>query len=76
MIEKEGSLVPSTRERAAVLAGTPIAIVGVLFWEHYFQVKLETTAAVAVGGVFATVAGYIWHVITTLVDRAIERSSE
>ena len=68
------SLAPSSKERAAILAGTPVAVVGVLLWEEYFKVTLNTATAVAVGGVFATVAGYCWHVITTLVDRAIERS--
>lgn len=76
MIEHSGSLAPSPKERAAILAGTPIAIVGVLLWENHFKVKLDTTTAVAVGGVFATIAGYAWHVITTLIDRAIERGSQ
>jgi hypothetical protein len=69
------SLAPSTKDKAAILAGTPVAIVGVLLWEDHFHVKLDTTAAVAVGGLFATVMGYCWHVVTTLIDRWIERSS-
>lgn len=68
------SLAPSVKDRAAILAGTPVAVIGVLLWEDHFRVKLDTATAVAVGGVFATVAGYAWHVITTLIDRWIERS--
>lgn len=67
------SLAPSTKDRAAILAGTPVAVIGVLLWEDHFHVKLDTATAVAVGGVFATVMGYCWHVVTTLIDRWIER---
>jgi hypothetical protein len=67
------SLVPTTKDRAAILAGTPVAVIGVLLWEDHFKVKLDTATAVAVGGVFATIAGYCWHVITTLIDRWIEK---
>ena len=74
MIEEHNKMSPSVRDKAAILAGTPLAIVGVLLWESYFSVKLETISAVAVGGIFASVAGYLGHVIQTLIDRAITRS--
>lgn len=74
MVEEQKTLTPSIREKTAVLAGTPLAIVGVMLWESYFSVKLETIAAVAIGGLFASIGGYLGHVIKTLIDRAIERS--
>lgn len=70
MIEqKQPSLAPDRKDQAAILVGTPIAIVGVLLWENLTHTKLDTSASVAVGGVFATVMGYIWHVSTTLINR-------
>lgn len=67
------SLIPSTSDKAAVLAGTPLAIVCVLLFESYTHTRLDTAAAVGVGAVGATVLGYVWHVVTVLIDRAIAR---
>lgn len=65
------SLAPQFNDKSSVLAGTPLAIVGVLLWESYTGVKLETWQAVGVGGVFASVVGYLAHVVKVLIDRFI-----
>ena len=65
------SLAPQFNDKASVLAGAPLAVVGVMLWESYTGSKLETWQAVALGSVFASIIGYVGHVIKTLVDRAI-----
>lgn len=56
---------------AAVVAGTPLAILSVMLWENHFGVQLTSIQAVGVGGVGSTFLGYLWHLFTTYMDRAI-----
>lgn len=67
------TLYPQMSDKTSLLAGTPLAIVGVLLWQSYTGKVLDTTSAVAVGGVFATAIGYAGHVIKVLIDRAINK---
>ncbi len=67
------SLIPSTSDKAALLAGTPLAIVSVMVYQDLSGHTLDALQAVAIGAVGATMIGYFWHVITVLIDRAINR---
>jgi hypothetical protein len=71
--ESPSTLTPKIGDVSALMAGTPLAIVGVLLYEQVFGVKLETYAATAVGAVFATVVGYLFYVGKVLIDRWIAR---
>lgn len=68
------SVYPKAPDVAALLAGSPIAAVGVLLFEAHYHVKLETAAAAVVGAVFAATAGYLWKVGNIFVEILIERS--
>jgi len=70
----EKPAIPKPSDGAAILAGSPIAAVGVLLFEAHYGVKLETAAAAAVGAVFAGLVGYLWKVGTYALNVWIERS--
>lgn len=67
-------VLPKPSDAAAVLAGSPLAVVGVLLFEAWFHTKLETPAAAAVGATFAGFVGYLWKVGTFVIDRWVERN--
>lgn len=50
-----------------------MAIVGLLFWKTYTGQELDDVSALALGAVLASIAGYVGHVVKTLIDRAIAR---
>lgn len=59
---------------AAGVGGTPLAIVSVMLWESYHPgAKLAAIEAAAIGAVGASLFGYGWHVLTTLIDRVLNR---
>lgn len=63
---------PRTARIAAVATlagGTPLAIVGVMLWEAASGQTLDSVRACAVGSIAAGVFGYLWHVVTTVIDR-------
>lgn len=67
------SLAPQMSDKTSLLAGTPLGVVGLLLWKAYTGLELDDVAALALGALFASVAGYVGHVVTTLIDRAIAR---
>lgn len=67
------SLAPQVSDKTSLFAGTPLAVVGLLIWKSVTGETLEDVYAVAVGGLFSAIVGYVGHVVKVLVDRAIER---
>lgn len=64
---------PGVSDKASVLVGTPLAIVGVMVWKKLFNEDLDSVTSVAWGAVFASVVGYLWHVFTFVVNRWLKR---
>ena len=66
---------PQTRPTAlgsaatSALAGTPLAIVIVISYEHLFHVTLDSVSATAVGSVGASVIGYLWRVVQAVLAK-------
>lgn len=56
---------------AAALGGSPLSILSVMLWEAHTGITLDSVRAAAVGSVGAGLFAYLWHVITTLIDRHI-----
>lgn len=76
MTEQHKSLGPKINDTMALMAGTPLAIVGVMLYEQTFKLQLESASATAVGAVFATIVGYLFHVGKILIDRWIAKGDQ
>lgn len=70
------SLAPQVSDKSSALAGVPLGIVGVMILEAHTGKALESWQAAAFGSVFAAIAGYIGHVLVTLIDRWVRKQTE
>jgi hypothetical protein len=74
--QKEKSLAPQVSDKTSAIAGVPLAIVGVMLLKaHAPGIQISDVEAVAAGSIFATIIGYIGHVINVLVARHITKES-
>lgn len=60
---------PKAIAAAAGLGGAPVGIVVVILWRNFTGIPLTDVEAAAIGSFGAGVLGYVWHVMTTLIDR-------
>lgn len=59
---------------AALLGGTPLAILSVLLWKSYHPgMELDEISACAVGSVGASIFAYCWHAITRVIDHFLNK---
>lgn len=60
---------PKAVATAAGLGGAPVGIVVVILWRNVTGIPLTDVEAAAIGSFGAGILGYLWHVLTTLIDR-------
>lgn len=60
---------PKAIAAAAGLGGAPVGIVVVILWRNFTGIPLTDVEAAAIGSFGAGVLGYVWHVMTALIDR-------
>lgn len=66
---RDESMAPSRSDKASLLAGTPLAVASVLGYQQLTGTTLDAISATAIGGIGATVFGYLWHVVTVVINR-------
>lgn len=71
------TMVPTLSDKASLFAGAPLAAIGAYLWCQWTGMHLDSPESIGLatgaGSVFGNATGYLWHVVTVLIDRAIAR---